>query len=130
MSTTPKPEDKPEAEAAEPNYTFHPFAEKFPLLDEKDLQKLADDIAANGLRFKISVLGMKVLDGRNRYNAIKLKRKQSGPRPDPGDRGKFRKAGHNAATPARRASARGANECLAYGSPRNVPLKWWCYSQR
>jgi hypothetical protein len=47
----------------------HPFAEIFPLLDEQDLGRLADDIKANGLNNPITLYEEKVLDGRNRYRA-------------------------------------------------------------
>jgi hypothetical protein len=47
----------------------HPFAEMFPLMNAEELQSLAADIAANGLRQKgVKYQGM-VLDGRNRQAA-------------------------------------------------------------
>lgn len=48
---------------------FHHYAAVLPLLDEEDLQKLADDIKANGLRVPIVLFDGKILDGRNRYRA-------------------------------------------------------------
>jgi hypothetical protein len=54
------------------NLPFHPLAEKFPLMEGDDLQKLVDDIKANGLREQIVIHEGKVLDGRNRYRAAKL----------------------------------------------------------
>jgi hypothetical protein len=53
---------------------FHELADLFPLLEEEELQKIADDIKDNGFRpdEPITLLGDKILDGRNRYNAAKL----------------------------------------------------------
>ncbi len=50
----------------------HAYADLFPLLDGPELQSLADDIAANGLREKIWLYEGKILDGRNRWAACKL----------------------------------------------------------
>jgi ParB-like chromosome segregation protein Spo0J len=47
----------------------HPIANIFPLLSEEDLGRLADDIAANGLRQPITLHEEMILDGRNRYRA-------------------------------------------------------------
>lgn len=58
---------------------IHPAAELFPLLPEDELQALADDIKANGLRTGIvlwapdpnSILkGRRLIDGRNRLDAL------------------------------------------------------------
>src|SRR6516164_5849986 len=55
------------------NLEFHELADLFPLLQGKELQKIVDDIKANGFRPEpITLLGGKILDGRNRYNAAKL----------------------------------------------------------
>jgi ParB-like chromosome segregation protein Spo0J len=51
------------------NLPFHPLAEKFPLMEGDDLQKLADDISARGLLHQIVLHEGKILDGRNRYRA-------------------------------------------------------------
>ena len=53
--------------------TPHPAAAVWPMLPEPDLRRLADDIAANGLRFPIvlDVEGL-VLDGRNRQAACQI----------------------------------------------------------
>jgi hypothetical protein len=48
---------------------FHPFAEVFPLLDEKALQELADDIKANGQQVPILASRGVIIDGRNRLKA-------------------------------------------------------------
>jgi hypothetical protein len=47
----------------------HPAADIFPMLSESDLSILADDIRAHGLHEPIALLGGKILDGRNRYQA-------------------------------------------------------------
>lgn len=54
----------------------HPAAQVFPLMDDAELTRLADDIKANGLQempWRISVEGeWQVLDGRNRIRALAL----------------------------------------------------------
>lgn len=50
----------------------HPYAEAWPMLDDADLQELAADIAANGLRTPIVLHDGLILDGRNRYAACEL----------------------------------------------------------
>jgi ParB-like nuclease domain len=49
---------------------IHPYAEKFPMLPNEELEELAESIRANGLRNPIVVTpdGL-ILDGRNRYAA-------------------------------------------------------------
>jgi hypothetical protein len=47
----------------------HPLANIFPLLNEEDLARLAEDIAANGLHFPITTHEDMILEGRNRYRA-------------------------------------------------------------
>jgi hypothetical protein len=55
------------------NLEFHELANLFPLLQGEEFQKIVDDIKANGFRREpITLLGDKILDGRNRYNAAKL----------------------------------------------------------
>ncbi len=51
---------------------WHEAANIFPLMPYDELQKLADDIKANGLKNPIVLLDDKVLDGRNRMLACKL----------------------------------------------------------
>jgi hypothetical protein len=53
------------------DYEPHPAAALFPMLGEDELQKLADDIRANGLLEPIVLYEGKVLDGRNRLQACK-----------------------------------------------------------
>jgi N6-adenosine-specific RNA methylase IME4 len=48
---------------------YHPAANSFPMMDAKRFAELKADIAANGLREKIKLLGGKILDGRNRHKA-------------------------------------------------------------
>lgn len=50
-------------------FQSHPFADVFPLLNEKDHTALVEDICANGLREPITLCGGMVLDGRNRLRA-------------------------------------------------------------
>jgi len=58
-------------EYADPS-NWHEAASVFPLMPDDDLQKLADDVKANGLKNAIILLDNKVLDGRNRLLACKL----------------------------------------------------------
>lgn len=48
---------------------FHPLANIFPLIEGPDFDGLVKDIAANGLREPIILLGKAILDGRNRFRA-------------------------------------------------------------
>ena len=58
----------------------HPAADKLPMMDEAELEELAKDIKANGLRTGITIWGKKpdqpdkeppiLIDGRNRLDAI------------------------------------------------------------
>jgi N6-adenosine-specific RNA methylase IME4 len=47
----------------------HPLADLFPMLDQPDIERLADDICTFGQREPIWVLAGQVLDGRNRQAA-------------------------------------------------------------
>lgn len=51
---------------------FHELANVFPLLANEQMQELAQDIKANGLREQITLFNGRVLDGRNRYSAAKI----------------------------------------------------------
>jgi hypothetical protein len=58
----------------------HPAADKLPMMEEAELEELAEDIKANGLRTGITIWGKKpdqpstelpiLIDGRNRLDAI------------------------------------------------------------
>ena len=58
----------------------HPAADKLPMMEETELEELADDIKANGLRTGITIWGKKpdqpdkelpvLIDGRNRLDAV------------------------------------------------------------
>lgn len=50
----------------------HPAADLFPMLDDDELQELADDIAEHGLHHAIVMLDGMVLDGRNRLRACEM----------------------------------------------------------
>lgn len=50
----------------------HPLSELLPMLDDKALRELADDIREHGLREPIATLDGLVLDGRNRLRACEL----------------------------------------------------------
>jgi len=48
---------------------YHPAADEFPMLDEKRLGELGDDISTNGQREPIRTHDGQIIDGRNRYEA-------------------------------------------------------------
>ena len=50
---------------------FHPIADCFPMLGESDFQELKEDIRKHGQRAKVLIFQEKILDGRNRYKAIR-----------------------------------------------------------
>jgi hypothetical protein len=50
-------------------YTIHPLAECFPMLEGEELQGFIQDIESRGQREPIIVLGNQVIDGRNRLAA-------------------------------------------------------------
>jgi len=54
------------------SYDRHPAAELFPMMHEDELEKLAADIGANGLREPVVLYEGQILDGRNRLRACEL----------------------------------------------------------
>ena len=60
-------------QADEHEYEVHPFAAKFPLLEDDELDRLAADIASHGLHRPIALTsdGRTLVDGRNRLAACK-----------------------------------------------------------
>ena len=50
-------------------YSFHPLAGIFPLIDGKPYQDLMADILKHGVREPVWLFEGKILDGRNRYRA-------------------------------------------------------------
>jgi hypothetical protein len=54
------------------NYRFHPLSEIFPVLQEEELNELADDIKERGLLAPVTLYQEKILDGRNRYMACRI----------------------------------------------------------
>jgi len=48
----------------------HPAAELFPMMSEEELRALGEDIKKNGLREGVTLLDGKLLDGRNRLDAM------------------------------------------------------------
>ncbi len=55
---------------------YHPFSNKFPLLNGDEFNEFVGDIETHGLREPITLYENQILDGRNRYRAcLRLKRK-------------------------------------------------------
>jgi hypothetical protein len=53
-------------------YTNHPAAELFPMMDSDELEKLANDVRENGLLEPVVLYHGQILDGRNRLAACEL----------------------------------------------------------
>jgi hypothetical protein len=58
--------------------SFHPLADLFPLMEGAEFDELVADIKKNRLREKIILYQGKVLDGRNRYRALRRLGKDPG----------------------------------------------------
>ena len=68
----------------EPEFLPHPYANLFDRLPDDQLQRLAEDIERTGQLVPIQLYAGRILDGRNRYSAIKLinyQRKHRGLKP-------------------------------------------------
>jgi hypothetical protein len=50
----------------------HPAADLFPMMPPDELRALGEDIRKNGLRDWVALLDGKLLDGRNRLDAMEL----------------------------------------------------------
>ena len=57
------------------DYEFHPLAGRFPLMEGAEFEDLANDIATNGQNETVKLFEGKILDGRNRYQACKARKK-------------------------------------------------------
>jgi len=67
-----KTEKKLGKKGVKQEYKFHPIAAIFPLIKGDELQALADDIQAHGLRDAVYLYEGKILDGRNRASACSI----------------------------------------------------------
>jgi DNA modification methylase len=73
-STTPSKLRAKKGNLSAPNFTFHPVAEMFPLIEGEAFDTFCEDLKANGQREKALVIKgdkgeLQIVDGRNRYRA-------------------------------------------------------------
>lgn len=60
-----------QTEPADVDLEVHPLANLFPMMNDEDLDSLKESIQKNGLREPIVIFESKILDGRNRFRALK-----------------------------------------------------------
>lgn len=60
-----------QTEPADVDLEVHPLANLFPMMNDEDLDSLKESIQKNGLREPIVIYESKILDGRNRFRALK-----------------------------------------------------------
>ncbi|MEV0188466.1 ParB/RepB/Spo0J family partition protein [Kitasatospora purpeofusca] len=71
--SAPLPSNDPTHRHEDTTIEFHPAANAFPMLDDEELQALADDIKANGQYHPIMLDDYgRLLDGRNRLKACEI----------------------------------------------------------
>jgi hypothetical protein len=64
------------AKAKKQDYEYHKLASIFPRMESKQYKPFADDIAKHGLREPICLFEGKILDGRHRYEAMKVAKRE------------------------------------------------------
>ena len=53
-------------------YEVHDAANAFPMMGEREIKELANDIRENGLKVAVSIFDGKIIDGRNRVKACEM----------------------------------------------------------
>lgn len=103
---------------SEQQYEFHPYASILPMLGQTELNELAADIQANGLREDVVLLDGKILDGRNRYKACGIARVEPRFREFNGDGDPI---DYIVSVNFRRRHLTGSQKALAMGKIANLP---------